>query len=501
MKCQNLKIVCILFTLFLSITLSPVAVWGVLAPEIDHEDLDAENTPVPSPLPVPSNYRHRPIVEFFTGLSCPSCMNGPHGDLEKLWEEDRENEEQPFTYIAFHELNGGGVDDLATEDSKERMRFYQPGVSGTPDAEFDGGYIKLGGLSTNSINYQSASQAVEDCKTRYTKTINPLRPIQSLRNDFKFVELFVDQIFTGDGFAISVEARYLGTDAIISMQNLRGSLYVFMVEENVEAYSTVLDEFVINHNVFRDYAISDQQFTLTADETYSITMEWKIPEAKVPIKPGDITAVAAIYDLDDTSSSDGNKGNDAQVPRCIQSATPISTAFDKNNDLPVINDISTEYNDDLVINAKLDDANGISKAYLLYNTESQNSTAWSYEEMTVAGEEICDDQGVCYAYSDSTASVKIPVENGEDVYFMILVYDGSGLEYGGLGAQGKSEIYNFTTAGGKQNNLLGDILSWGALGVILGICVVLLVIIFITKTRKGGGKSLRAILKLNQLSN
>jgi hypothetical protein len=131
---------------------------------IDGNQLD--NSHEQSLVPVPSGYRHRPIIEFFTGLSCPACMGGPHQDLEKLWEENRVNEEQPFTYVVFHELNGGGVDDLATDESKERMQYYQPGVAGTPDAEFDGGYVKLGGLSANSIDYSSASQAIEDCKTR-----------------------------------------------------------------------------------------------------------------------------------------------------------------------------------------------------------------------------------------------------------------------------------------------------------------------------------------------
>jgi hypothetical protein len=133
--------------------------------------------------PVPSGYRHRPIIEFFTGLSCPACMSGPDQDLEQLWEENGGIPEQPFTYVVFHELNGGGVDDLATEESKERMQYYQPGVAGTPDAEFDGGYIKLGGLSANSIDYGSASQALEDCKSRYQRSFNPLHPLQSIRNE------------------------------------------------------------------------------------------------------------------------------------------------------------------------------------------------------------------------------------------------------------------------------------------------------------------------------
>ena len=433
---------------------------------------------------IPSNYRHRPIIEFFTGLSCPACMSGPHQDFDKLWVENSENPEQPFTFVVFHELNGGGVDDLANDDTKARMQYYQPGVAGTPDAEFDGGYIKLGGLSTNSISYNSASQAVEDCKNRYKRSINPLHPLQSLRNEFKFVELFIDQVFTGEGFAVSVSVRYLGMDTLVSLQNLRASLYVFMIEDNVEAYSKALDENVINHNVFRGYAISDQEFTLDVDETYTTTVEWKIPEITVPIKPGDITAVAAVYDLDDTNSENGNSGNDAQVPRCIQSATPKSTAYDKNNDVPVVSKVELDYHGELKINAELDDANGISKAFVLYTINAENSTSWSFEEMEISGEEVCDDSGVCYAYSDSIATGSIPLETGETIYLIFLVYDGAGVESGGLGAQGKSGLYNYTSFGKSQAGLAGGLFSLEVIGVVIAICFFLFIIIYVVKIRK-----------------
>ena len=434
--------------------------------------------------PIPSNFIHRPIVEFFTGLSCPACMGGPHQDMEKLWDETYKNPEQPFNYIVFHELNGGGVDDLATDESKERMQYYQPGVAGTPDAEFDGGYIKLGGLSANSISYQSASKAVEDCKSRYNREFNPLRPLQSIRNNFKFVKLFVDQVFTGEGFAVSVEVQYLGMDAIMATQNLRGSLYVFMIEDNVEAYSKVEEKVVNNRNVFRGYAINNQQITLSEDETYNTIVEWKIPDAKIPIKPGDITAVAAVFDLDDTSSQNGNTGNDAQVPRCIQSASPKSSAYDRGNELPTVMDINVKYNGKINIEAEFIDEDGISKAFVLYNFNSSNSTSWSYEEMTITGEEVCDDSGVCFAYGDSTSTASIPTGKGKTIYFMFLVYDGAGMEAGGLGAQGRSEIYNYTSAGaGGENTGIGS-LSIGAIGGLLGICIIIFVILMVMKNKK-----------------
>jgi hypothetical protein len=473
-----------IFTICLILLLFLGAISSVTGTQVTKQDNNLNETPNQSIEPIPSNYRHRPIVEFFTGLSCPACMGGPHQDMDKLWEDNAANPEQPFTFVVFHELNGGGVDDLATDESRERMRYYQPGVSGTPDAEFDGGYVKLGGFSTTSINYQTATGAVQDCTDRYQRSFNPVHPLQSLRNDFKFVELYVDQVFTGKGYAVSVTAKYLGMDKVVSLESLRGSLYVFMVENHVEAYSTVLDENIINHNVFRGYAIKDQQINLQADEEYTTMVEWTIPEAKVPIKSGDITAVAAIYDLDDTTSEEGNSGNDAQVPRCIQSATPQSTAYDKDNDLPIVSEVNVQSKGDFVINAKLDDEDGVSVAYVIYNTEAANSTNWSYEEMEVGGEEICDDAGVCYAYADGVGTAILPVEGGDTVYFMILAYDGAGVDLGGIGAQGKSELYNFTSTGGARSDESSGSISFTIIAGAVGICLIIFLLFIIFKASK-----------------
>lgn len=392
---------------------------------------------------VPEGYIHRPIAEFFFGLSCPSCMNGPHQDMDQLWEENTEKLEEPFTFVVFHELNGGGEDDLATDESEARMRHYQPQVSGTPDVEFDGGYIRLGGIDVSDpVTYSNAAQAVEDCKIRYEQEIDPWNPRQSLRNEFKFVELYVTQVFTGDGYAVSVQVHYLGMDTLLFSDTLSGSLYVFIIEDNVTAYSMVVEENVANHNVFRGYAIEDEQFSLSEDEWFETTVLWDIPEATVPIKPGDLTAVAAVYDLDDTDSQNENQGNNVNVPRAIQSATPKSTAYDLGNDLPVVDDIKITYNGEAQISAKFDDKDGISMAYVLYNTEAANATLWEYVEMEISGEELCDDSGACYAYTDSKGVASIPMGEGEILYYQLLIYDGNSTE-------GKTDTATYKAKGGS----------------------------------------------------
>ena len=100
----------------------------------------------------------------------------------------------------------------------------------------------------------------------------------------------------------------------------------------------------------------------------------------------------------------------------------------------MISDIGTSFNGELRIDAQLDDPDGISKAYVLYNTEADNSTTWLSEEMELAGEEICDDTGACYAYADSTATAIISFDDTDfdKVFFLILFYDGAGVEEGGL---------------------------------------------------------------------
>ena len=229
-------------------------------------------------LPVPAGYVHRPSVEFFTGLSCPSCMAGPHPDMERMWNESGYDPKQDFTYITFHELNGGGVDDLNSQESTDRMRYYQPGISGTPDAEFDGGYIELGGMTGGTLSYDTAKKAVSDTQGRDQTKMDPRHPVQSLRNGFKFVKLEVRQMFDGSsGFAVAVKATYLGTTAVVDTKALNGELEVFMVEDNVTAYSTNTKQEELNHNVFRGFAFKDQTFSLKSGESKTFTASWDVP--------------------------------------------------------------------------------------------------------------------------------------------------------------------------------------------------------------------------------
>ena len=92
----------------------------------------------------PNGWTHRPIMEQFTSLGCPPCM-GIDPDVAKLWKEFREDPAQPVTFVSFHQINGGSDDEFASQQAKDRYNHYS--VQGTPDAQFDGGYIEELGLS------------------------------------------------------------------------------------------------------------------------------------------------------------------------------------------------------------------------------------------------------------------------------------------------------------------------------------------------------------------
>ena len=419
---------------------------------LDGSRLSAQGTP--RQLPVPTGYVHRPVIEFFTGLSCPSCMGGPHPDMEKLWKENGYDPAQEFTYIEFHELNGGGVDDLNNQDATDRMRYYQPGRSGTPDAEFDGGYIELGGVAnTEAVSYASAGSAEKTCKDRYQTTIDPLHPIQSLRNGFKFVKLEVSQMFTGDGFAVMVKATYLGTSALVETKSLNGQLYVFMVEDNVTAFSKVDGKDDISNNVFRGYAFKAQAFSLKSGESKDFTAEWPLPSGEtVPVNPAGVNAIAVVYDTDDTSSENNNQGNRAGVPRAIQSATPLSTAYDSQNDIPRASAVQiTSSGGKLKITATFDDSNGMSSAFAIYNTEAANATNWSVAQFNLTGTECQGD--VCSVYENASGTAVLDAGTQDKLFVTLLLYDGNG-------TQGKMELNNMTASFGRMRAASAGIPGW-----------------------------------------
>ena len=454
------------------------------------------------PLPPPTGFLgHRPLLELFTGLSCPSCMAGPHPELEAMYEGIRDDESVPWTYVVFHELNGRGIDGLATDESRDRMRYYQPGVSGTPDAEVDGGWSEMGGMyqkpTPNTANAQTALAAAT---VRYERSFDPFNIRDSLRNDFKFVNLEVQQHYEDGQWVVIVNIDYLGMDRILIEEDLDGILYVFMVEDDVTAYSDVEEADVLNHNVFRGYAIEGQQFTMSPGEEQIFSGVWEIPNitidpnkeypagTPVPIKTMDITAVAAVFDMDDTSSADGRNGNPNPVPRCIQSATARSTAYDMDNTATAVGEVTVSEEDGtLYFVAAIDDPDGVATAALHWSTEGPDSPKWSAVQMGVDGEEVCDDEGVCYAYADATASAQVEANGADEIWYVVTFTDG-------LGAMGKSEILAYDVGAAVPSGGGGSIGGGVAIAIVMMLLIAVLAYLMFKTPDKANRTALAAVM-------
>jgi hypothetical protein len=159
-----------------------------------------------------------------------------------------------------------------------------------------------------------------------------------------------------------VNLTYLGEGGISTPLNpdiLDSSVYLFVVEDDIMAWSSVEEKEVLTHNVFRENALTNEQVELQAAETWTHQVEWVIPDIidymsghedhdgnaqegehpiPTPINPAKISVVAVVYDNDDTSrtTSSGKTGNAADTPRAANSATPKTTAYDEQNEPPKV---------------------------------------------------------------------------------------------------------------------------------------------------------------------
>ena len=341
-------------------------------------------------------------------------------DVAKLWKEFREDPSEPVTFISFHQTNGGSSDDeFVSQESKDRYNYYS--VQGTPDAQFDGGYIEeLGGGDGTYDTYRD-------------------HYFESGERDVKPTELRVWQEFREDHFIFTINLTYLGeggfnlpTDPDI----LDSSVYLFVVEDDIMAWSSVEGGEVMTHNVFRETALHNEQVELQPGETWSSEIEWTIPETimypsghedrdgnpqegehpiPTPINPAKVSVVAVVYDNDDTSrtTSAGKTGNSADTPRAANSATPKSTAYDEQNEPPKV----VDYEENLVgntaeVSAMLEDEDGIGSAYVIYNFHngSYDDEAWGVVPMTVD--------------ENNKATASIQFNSGDPVWYRILLVDG-----------------------------------------------------------------------------
>ena len=256
-----------------------------------------------------------------------------------------------------------------------------------------------------------------------------------------------------------------------------------MVEDDVTAWSSYLEQDWVNMRVFRGYAIEGEDFTLQKDEAATYEAVWKVPTTqvdadgvegpiKIPINPGRITPIAAVFDRDDTES--GGKNDDPSddtypTPRSIQSASPQSTIYDNpERDVPEIDrqrELFTEAGAQLEVEFEAEE--GIGTSFAVYNYDSQDYTGeWQVAELKIEGEEVCDDDGVCYAYADATGTATLPYQSDDDIYYQVLYVDGNG-------TSGRSDVQMFVGGDGGGRPVTDGALPWllilgVATGVLLG---------------------------------
>ena len=320
---------------------------------------------------------------------------------------------------------------------------------------------------------------------------------------FKIVDLDIYSEFLGSEsegeagqFKLTVDITYHGQtggddgvptepdDILGESPDLNGELFVFMVEDGVPAYSSYLDTVWNNRMVFREYGIEDEEFTLEEGESTTYSAVWKVPttqtdgdgvtgDIKIPINPGRIVPIAAVFDRDDTDSGndqDSNGDDTYPTPRSIQSATPQSTAYDNpDRDVPEINTKTEKYLDDgAEIQTTFDADEGIGGSSVVYNYESSNYTGeWMTDVMKIEGEEVCDEEtGICYAYAGATGTSVIPYSGDSPIYYQVLFVDGNK-------TSSKTEVMQFIGADGgappAQEVELPLLLIGGGIGLIAAI--------------------------------
>ena len=379
------------------------------------------------PRDYPNGWTHRPVVEVFTSLSCSPCMSNSEPQVIAMHEALQADNSQPYTIVTFHQTNGGDGDDpTASQEAKDRYSYYSP--IGTPDGEIDGGYIQS----------QDLMSSVEEAGQRDVAPTN----------------LNVTQTYNGEGaFTVTATLTYLGegfnpdiTDPtgipqdIVDGDTLDYEIQLFMIEHDVYAYSSQHSGMVVTPMVYRGNAGQPATGSLDAGAEVVVMAEWAIPsEIEHPsghatpgvqpldpmVVPGNIEVVAVVYDQNDESKSSSPNPKQGLI-RAINSATPRSTAYDAENEMPTVMQIDETTEDgNANIMAFFDDEDGIGTASVFYNYESSNYTGeWFSQKLEIQGSEICDEEGVCYAYGDATGIGSIPVEEGKAIFYQLVFADG-----------------------------------------------------------------------------
>jgi len=214
---------------------------------------------------VPDRYTHRPVIELFTGLWCPPCMDNMHPALDRYYEDDWEPEapDHPCHIIEFH-LG----DELANSGSESWAQ--KRGVTAVPTYHADMVETEVGAGDPTSAYYRLKGH------------------LNSVGDDeVDPVILLVEQHRDGRLFNITARMRYVGLKPELSVV-----LCVFMAEDHVRAWSSHLGAHTTCRFVFRGFAIKELGLTLPRDEWVE---KWTLWSAQNVQDPSEVHAIAVLY--------------------------------------------------------------------------------------------------------------------------------------------------------------------------------------------------------------
>jgi hypothetical protein len=345
----------------------------------------------------PAGYNHRPIVEFFTSLACPPCVNNADPAQDEVWEDWGYDPAVRYNWVVFHTYAPSG-DDLSKSEAADRQVDYNNGnpIYSNPTVIYDGGYIE-----GNGYPVEESKGYINDSGTR---------------DVIRDIEVYLQQEFTAEGIEFYYQIHYLGGEGIYpdttpAVDDIDASIYIFVVEDNVTSRNLVNGGFYLCHNVFREYALEDEQQRLEVGEWYNNSVSWAWPssEPTVPIQPHMITGIIGVYDTEDTSSG----GSTILMPRLSNSANYKSTIWDWEEDVPTISNVQiTDRVSDSLISADISDSDGISSAWFVYNL-TNSAYNWSVIEMEIDAQ-------------DHASTIFTEIE-GSIVNYMILAFDNNHL--------------------------------------------------------------------------
>ena len=320
---------------------------------------------------VPEGYTHRPIIELFTGLWCPPCMDNMHPALDRYYSNDWEPEapDHPCHIIEFH-VRWGRTDELATSESEEWAR--RRGITGVPSYWADMVELEVGAGDPTSAYYRLK----EHLNSVGDDEVDP-------------VVLLVEQRRDGRLFNVTVRMRYVGLK-----DELPVVLYVFMAEDEVRAWSTYLEEYTTCRYVFRGFAIKGLSLSLPRGEWVEKWALWSAQNAKDPTK---VHAVAVLY---------------RQGGRAIASACDVCSAHDMADeqapeiDGPYRSPDEVWPGQSVCISARVADDTGVLAVFLAYRVGGGD---WQELPMSYNG-------------SAYVATIG-PFEAGDVVTYRVMAYD------------------------------------------------------------------------------